>query len=525
MTICRWTILLQFLVAAVSCWGSCSSILKVPANAAKGFQSAYYLGIPGWVVTPAYLLVRPNASGSASNDLNVHDSAARSALDTLCADTQAAMLGSPILVPVFPRPTSAPFNPQTLGSAALASKLAGLERIDLQLIAMIDDAIVALAARGIQVDRRVFLYGFGNAGLFANRFLILHPDRIKAAYAGGHGFTTLPAAEWKGTSLPYPVGVSDLAQLTGKGFDATAFRSVPAMFFAGDADSTDPLDDTSAQLDLVRQLFGGPPSESFFRRWPKLEAAASAAGCKCQYIVYPGAGHSDSEFLPEIWVFFERYRTDPPLAPAPKPLLYRFFIPHMAVTDGWDTRIILLNRSVAPVNGRLTAYAARGAEPLHSIAVTLAAGERSQLSAAAGFADVSGAAYLVFESDSGFVNLRAEFLGPAGQRIPMTASRGAVSAEILNTAGSEWVALSLINAGDAADWVHAVAFAEDGSGTADWWLYLRPREKATIAMAGLAGTRRIHYTSSQRMVAFAMGLTADGATAEALPGLPSYLSP
>ena len=68
--------------------------------------------------------------------------------------------------------------------STLLTKLPGLERIDLQLLKMIDDARERFAARGINLDSKVFLWGFSASGQFVSRFVMLHPDRVKAASFG-----------------------------------------------------------------------------------------------------------------------------------------------------------------------------------------------------------------------------------------------------------------------------------------------------------------------------------------------------
>jgi hypothetical protein len=516
------------LLTAASAWGACE-VTKIDANRAKGFEWPYYLGVPNLMVQPAFLLVEPNNTGTASDNQALHDSAARNLLNSRCQDRYVGTLGSPILVPAFPRPAANPLvYTHALDRDTLLTKLPGLERLDLQLIAMIDDARERLAQRGIQVDRRAFLYGFSASGSFVNRFLMLHPDRVKAAFCGAGGsYAIVPVAEWKGKKLRYPVGIADLQELVGAPFDWAAFRTVPALFYYGDQDLDDALNYSDGydkqDADLIRELFGGPPG---FLRWPKVEAVYNSLLSACQFLVYPGAAHTPAPFWPQIWEFFDRNRWDPPPAPLPKPLLYKFYVPHVAMSDGWDTSLTLLNRSEAPVSGQVTAYAARGVDPLKSVPVTLAPGGRRDLAAAREFAGVPGVSHLAFESDSGFVNCQAALTG-MGLRVPMILSRGDTSGEVFNTAGPNWSALTLINAGAQPAWVKLTAYADDGAEAASSWVYLRPQEKAAGAIsellqADMKNARRIYYSSKQRVVVFALGAAPDGKTLENLPGLPQY---
>jgi len=59
-----------------------------------------------------------------------------------------------------------------------------LLRIDLQLIAMIEDARERLLPMGMHTDVKVFMWGFSATGMFVNRFTLLHPERVKAVASG-----------------------------------------------------------------------------------------------------------------------------------------------------------------------------------------------------------------------------------------------------------------------------------------------------------------------------------------------------
>ena len=153
-----------------------SSFTKIDANVQKGFSWPYYLLVPNTVKQPAILLVEPNNTGSVSDDQAIHDLAAKN--EAQAWTSRMEELGCPYLIPTFPRPASHPgVYTQALNRDTLLTKLPGFERIDLQLIAMIDDARERLAAKSINVDRKVFMMGMSASGQFASRFVMLHPFR------------------------------------------------------------------------------------------------------------------------------------------------------------------------------------------------------------------------------------------------------------------------------------------------------------------------------------------------------------
>ncbi len=161
----------------------CDQILKIAADPAQGFSWAYYLLIPSRIVSPPVLVVEPNNTGTDDPDPAVHDTAANALIQGEAP--WANYLGTPWLVPTLPRPYSdAVAYTHVLDRNTLLLKEQGLVRIDLQLIAMVRHARPRLAARGINVDPKFFMMGGSASGAFTSRFIMLHPDVVKAASFG-----------------------------------------------------------------------------------------------------------------------------------------------------------------------------------------------------------------------------------------------------------------------------------------------------------------------------------------------------
>lgn len=138
-------------------------LIKVQVNEQKSFSWPYYLVIPSSVSQQTTLLVEPNNTGSGGDDPQIHDEAARRAAEAW--SSFATELRVPLLVPTFPRPyTRWQIYTQALDRDTLLTRVKGLERIDLQLIAMIDDARERLSTRGIFTEKKVFMKGFSASG-------------------------------------------------------------------------------------------------------------------------------------------------------------------------------------------------------------------------------------------------------------------------------------------------------------------------------------------------------------------------
>jgi len=303
------------------------TLLKIEANPAKGFYWPYYLYIPDSVWAgengQTYLLVEPNNSPEPSDDQSYHDSLAKETFE-FHVKMIAEELKIPFLMPVFPRPWAMGAKDESgygqivthaLDRDTFLIEIEELKRIDLQLIAMIDDAREQLTQKGINVDNKVLMMGYSSAGDFTNRFAMLHPERVRAAAAGGvGGWDTVPLKEWNGIKPRYPIGVWDLKNLTGKEFDLETWKTIPLYIYVGDQDTNDPVpisdmydpEDTR----LILQNFG----ESITGRWRVREDMFKSVGSEARFVLYPGMAHemTDEELeetLNDVKTFFSEQMT------------------------------------------------------------------------------------------------------------------------------------------------------------------------------------------------------------------------
>ncbi|HEX3476310.1 MAG TPA: hypothetical protein VHT91_14895 [Kofleriaceae bacterium] len=285
-------------------------VTEQPAEPARGFAWPYLLIVPSATDAPpagappapearrpagaaSLLVVLPN-TGFATEDLDL-----LRAGTTCHVAAQLALadrLGTPVLAPLFPRPVAPPpagdLYLHALSRASLEARDARLARVDLQLIAMLDHAAQRLAAQGHPVQPRVLITGFSASGSFANRFAVLHPDRVLAAAVGSPGgWPVAPLASLGGDALPYPVGIADVDALTGAPVDLAALRRVHFLFLLGDADANDavPYRDafTAADEALIMRRFGKTP----VARWDAARRLYDAAGLQARYQLYRGVGH------------------------------------------------------------------------------------------------------------------------------------------------------------------------------------------------------------------------------------------
>jgi hypothetical protein len=518
---------LLFFVLLFGQAGKATELIKVLAKPASGFNFPYYLYIPNVLKEPKVLMVETNNSLTISDDQAFHDDAARNLILTI--NNWAADLGCPWLVPTFPRPASYPFvNIQSLNREAIMTDLAGLVRVDLQLLAMIADARALLATKGHNVDPKVWMIGYSSSGSFANRFTLLHPEAVKAASIGSPGsYPMSPVSLWKASSLRYPVGIADIEAISGKKFDAATFKTIPLQIYIGDNDGEDTLNyqdsyDTE-DADLIKEVFGGPPA---FMRWPGVEAAYNSVQSSSQFVIFPGMTHQWPDWA-YVRDFFERNRKEPFPAPLPKPQPYKLYFPHVASGGGWETEVALTNPLKVSVQGQLQAFTAAGQGPLESVPVSLPALGRKQVTVGKSFASAKDIAYLVFTSDSGFTTGYTRFNQP-GNRVSLPTTGGIKQGWFPKMEKNGWTGLAFINIDNSPANIIITAADNNGNKVAEERIVVGPRVK-TVGMVDelfhgdLKNARYFQFVSDQRLVAFTVNGSADGLMLDGLAVLGRYV--
>jgi pimeloyl-ACP methyl ester carboxylesterase len=261
------------------------------------------------------LLVVPNNTGSPSEN---EDALRASAICELGFGESAGPLaiadglGAPLLMPLFPRPEQ--LYLQALTRESLSKDVEPkFNRVDKQLIAMIDDARAKLAAMNHPVQPRVLMAGFSASGVFTNRFAVLHPERVLAAAVGGPGgWPIAPVRADQGKMLPYPVGIADLdtEELGGQSVDLAALQRVRFLFLLGAADTNDAVPCTDSFSDseasLINSLYGtvgikcGEGAETVVKRWWPAQRLYHAAGLNARFKLYPDVRH-EMGMTPVMW--------------------------------------------------------------------------------------------------------------------------------------------------------------------------------------------------------------------------------
>ena len=242
-----------------------SKTIVVKANPEKGFHFPYLLKTSKKTVDANYMVVESNNTGSG-NSIKGMTSKAKKSLNWVLGASISKKLKYPMLMPVFPFGTSALMQnkyyfPQ-LDSDVLKIDKDKYRRIDLQLIAMIDDAREKLLKENNQnINEKVIMVGFSSSSLFSARFTFLHPDRVSVAIGGGiGGLLPVPADKINGIEAIYPIGTYDFENITGTKFNLEEYKKTPQFYYQGTKDKSNPFrrgaeDLTDEEYKIVKKLF------------------------------------------------------------------------------------------------------------------------------------------------------------------------------------------------------------------------------------------------------------------------------
>ncbi len=286
------------------------SLLIVAGQPEKGFWNNYILFIPKG--TPLkkhlFLLVEPNNTGKTSDSIEVHQQyAINLASVSSVGNNVSTELKIPLLVPVFPRPASRPLiYTHALDRDVMLEKLPGLERPDLQLLAMINDAAGQLNLMEIKIAPKVFMNGFSASGTFVNRFSLIHPEKVKALAIGGfNGKLMIPQDQMNGIELNYPLGINDFITLFGSDFDLKKYQEIPQFIYMGKLDENDAVQFDDAYSENERSIINNNLGRFVAERYLQCRKIYRANGINPIFKTYDKVGHwTTSDMNLEVIKFF-----------------------------------------------------------------------------------------------------------------------------------------------------------------------------------------------------------------------------
>lgn len=284
---------------------------KFEANPDAGFYFPYYIYFPRDYKDNehSFLVVESNNTG-VSDSLSYHEAGVISSISNWSYGKEMAdRLNMPFMMPVFVRPeTNWDDYTHDLDRSSLLAELSeeekntmgDYERIDLQLVAMIEDAQTQLMAQ-VYLNDQILMTGYSASAKFANKFSMLHPELIKAMVIGGiNAATMIPVENYNGVILNYPNGVADFEEVAGYAFNAEAYSNIHQLFIMGAEDDNDVTQFRDGwDQNEAEDWWQAMGQEMMPTRWQNLQTAYSEMDVNIQCHTYEGIGHSITDNLLE----------------------------------------------------------------------------------------------------------------------------------------------------------------------------------------------------------------------------------
>jgi pimeloyl-ACP methyl ester carboxylesterase len=226
----------------------------------------------------------------------------------------ADQLRAIMLVPVIPTSPGYFYYPVAFGMRTFGDPTpSSYQRADLKVNLMIDRLISDLRSEGYNMSEKVFIEGFSAGGMFAQKYTLLHPERVQAIAAGHCGSSlTLPESFYGSVPLNWPVGINDLPQLVGHQFNIEAYMRVPQYIYIGEQDRgtlSDGVEEwwgSQSQIDFVEGTFGDYASEILERQTAYLN---SIGYDNIEFKKYSGVPHQyTDQMIDDALAFLDAHR-------------------------------------------------------------------------------------------------------------------------------------------------------------------------------------------------------------------------
>ncbi|MCJ8292353.1 MAG: hypothetical protein MJK07_21475 [Flavobacteriales bacterium] len=272
------------------------TLIILKSNPSEGFNNSYLLFIPKGTLKNklTYLLVEPNNTGKVSDSMEVHKkSAIELASISSVGNNISTYLKLPLLVPIFSRPDSIPLvYTHALDRDVIFEVGNNLERLDLQLLAMTKNAQDVLKELDVLVQDKFFMNGFSASATFTNRFLFIHPEKVKAAAMGGfNGELMLPLKQYKNKEFNYPLGINDFNTIFNKECNLVELKQTPQYIYMGKEDQNDAVQFDDAYNNIERYTINSTLGNNVQGRFVNCQNIYRKENISAQFRSYDEVGH------------------------------------------------------------------------------------------------------------------------------------------------------------------------------------------------------------------------------------------
>ncbi|MBN2705960.1 MAG: hypothetical protein JXR89_05940 [Deltaproteobacteria bacterium] len=192
----------------------------------------------------------------------------------------------------------------------------------------------------------------------------------------------------------------------------------------------------------------------------------------------------------------------------------KVYYSHIAVTDGWETEVAVINPTTAAASATLTPYDTNGVPVSRAVTVNLAAHGRYQVEVGTTFSDPQQIAYMLVTSATYGLKGYCKFYNH-GIRASIMGSSPGTEGLFTKIDHEGWTGIAFINTAATAADITLTAYADAGTAVAVESMSVPAGAKVVktveqIFSQSLAAATYVAFSSDQAVVGFFLNGSADG---------------
>ena len=192
----------------------------------------------------------------------------------------------------------------------------------------------------------------------------------------------------------------------------------------------------------------------------------------------------------------------------------KIYFSHIAVSDGWETEVAVINPTAKTVSGNFTFYDMGGNQLGGEVSITLNPYGRYEAEVGTTFAQWGNVQYMLFTSETYGLKGYSKFYN-SGTRASIMASTPQTSGLFTKLDQEGWTGIAFVNTASVAAQITLTAYSDSGEAQAIVVVSVKPGEKIVdtatniFAPQSISGASYVRFTSDQGVVGFFLNGSAD----------------
>ena len=192
----------------------------------------------------------------------------------------------------------------------------------------------------------------------------------------------------------------------------------------------------------------------------------------------------------------------------------KIYYSHIAVSDGWETEVAVINPTAKTVSGNFTFYDLDGKQLGGEVSITLNPYGRYEAEVGTTFAQWGNVQYMLFTSETYGLKGYSKFYN-SGTRASIMASAPQTSGLFTKLDQEGWTGIAFVNTASVAAQITLTAYSDAGEAQAIVVMSVKAGEKVVdtatniFAPQSISGASYVRFTSDQGVVGFFLNGSAD----------------